>query len=329
MVATPGNSVNITSAGLVKFDGTNAFSAVTTTNHSFIIGAASNGITNLASGSTGQILQTNTGADPTWSTATYPSTAGTSGNVLTSDGTNWTSSAPAGATSTANSTISFVDDIIATMTPTNITNSTATVGNWGIAASGVGTQIFPGTSVEVNHPGTFWMNTGTTASNFCVASLGSGNSAPFLLGGGVLTATLYFKLPTLSVAGARYLITVGLGDGSSTGGTGCYVQYTDNVNSGKWTYTCANSGVTTTTNSATTVNSGWQVVQIVVNAAATSVSFSQGSTLAGLASLGAAITTNIPTLDIAPYFRINYTTGTTSVLIADMVTISQPLTTAR
>jgi hypothetical protein len=39
-----------------------------------IIGAASNGITNLAPATTGQILQTNTANDPTWSTAIYPST---------------------------------------------------------------------------------------------------------------------------------------------------------------------------------------------------------------------------------------------------------------
>jgi hypothetical protein len=44
-------------------------------------------------GLTGQVLQANTGTNPSWSTATYPSTAGTSGNVLTSNGTNFISSA--------------------------------------------------------------------------------------------------------------------------------------------------------------------------------------------------------------------------------------------
>jgi len=42
----------------------------------------------------GQIILSGANAAPNWSTATYPATAGTSGNVLTSDGTNWTSSAP-------------------------------------------------------------------------------------------------------------------------------------------------------------------------------------------------------------------------------------------
>jgi hypothetical protein len=44
----------------------------------------------------GQILRSGASTTPGWSTATYPATAGTSGNVLTSDGTNWASS-PAAA----------------------------------------------------------------------------------------------------------------------------------------------------------------------------------------------------------------------------------------
>lgn len=42
----------------------------------------------------GQVLRSGASTTPSWSTATYPSTAGTTGNVLTSDGTNWASSAP-------------------------------------------------------------------------------------------------------------------------------------------------------------------------------------------------------------------------------------------
>ncbi len=43
----------------------------------------------------GQILRSGSSAAPSWSTATYPATAGTSGNFLKSDGTNFTSSSPA------------------------------------------------------------------------------------------------------------------------------------------------------------------------------------------------------------------------------------------
>lgn len=53
----------------------------------------------VGTGSSGQILRSGgSSALPAWSTATYPATAGTSGNVLTSDGTNWSSSAPTTST---------------------------------------------------------------------------------------------------------------------------------------------------------------------------------------------------------------------------------------
>jgi hypothetical protein len=145
-MSTAANALDITSAGLVKFNGTATFSGVTTTNHNVLVGAASNGITSIApsatsgvplvsggasadpsfttavvaGGGTGQVTLTNHGvlvgagtsaitqlstgssgqvlqsggasADPTYSTATYPATAGTSGNLLVSDGTNIVSS---------------------------------------------------------------------------------------------------------------------------------------------------------------------------------------------------------------------------------------------
>lgn len=56
-----------------------------------------NNATNVATAASGKVLQgAGVGVAPTFSTATYPSTAGTSGNVLTSNGTNWSSSAPTG-----------------------------------------------------------------------------------------------------------------------------------------------------------------------------------------------------------------------------------------
>jgi hypothetical protein len=57
---------------------------------------ATGALQTLATGSAGQVLQSGGAAAlPTYSTATYPATAGTSGNVITSDGTNFVSSAPA------------------------------------------------------------------------------------------------------------------------------------------------------------------------------------------------------------------------------------------
>ena len=58
------NAVNITSSGLVKYDGAGTFSAVTVTQHDVLIGASSNGITSLAL-TNGQLPIGNTGNDPT------------------------------------------------------------------------------------------------------------------------------------------------------------------------------------------------------------------------------------------------------------------------
>lgn len=98
-MATPTNDLDITQAGLVKFDGTATFTGVTVTQFDVLVGAASNGISSVGPGTTGQVLQSGgNAADPAYSTATYPSTAGTSGYVITSDGTNFNvAPAPGGA----------------------------------------------------------------------------------------------------------------------------------------------------------------------------------------------------------------------------------------
>jgi hypothetical protein len=58
---------------------------------------ATNNAVNFPTGATGTVLLgQGLGTAPIYSTATFPTTAGSSGNVLTSDGTNWSSSAPAG-----------------------------------------------------------------------------------------------------------------------------------------------------------------------------------------------------------------------------------------
>lgn len=52
----------------------------------------------LAADSSGQLFQSGGAGAPNWTTATYPGTAGTSGNVLVSNGTNFSSSATTGIT---------------------------------------------------------------------------------------------------------------------------------------------------------------------------------------------------------------------------------------
>lgn len=64
-----GNAINANSAGLVKYDGAGTFSGVTTTQFNTLVGAASNGITNVAL-TNGQVLIGSTGAAPLAGTLT-------------------------------------------------------------------------------------------------------------------------------------------------------------------------------------------------------------------------------------------------------------------
>lgn len=63
------NSINLSASGICKYDGAGSFSAITVTQHSVLIGAASNGITSLALTS-GQLAIGSTGADPSAATLT-------------------------------------------------------------------------------------------------------------------------------------------------------------------------------------------------------------------------------------------------------------------
>jgi hypothetical protein len=62
----------------------------TLTNHGVLVGAGTSAVTQLATGSAGQVLQSGgASADPSYSTPTYPSTSGSAGVILRSDGTNY------------------------------------------------------------------------------------------------------------------------------------------------------------------------------------------------------------------------------------------------
>lgn len=84
---TPANAIGITDSGLVKFDGVSDFTSATTTNHSVLVGAASNGITSITPGLTNQVLLGNTGADPSFGSVPAGALPG-SGAVTLSNGTN-------------------------------------------------------------------------------------------------------------------------------------------------------------------------------------------------------------------------------------------------
>jgi hypothetical protein len=69
---------------------TGPYTPATYTAHGVLFGEGTSSIVALAAGSAGQHLQSGgASADPSWTTATYPATATSTGTILRADGTNW------------------------------------------------------------------------------------------------------------------------------------------------------------------------------------------------------------------------------------------------
>src|SRR5271167_448416 len=67
---TTNNSINISAAGLVKYDGAGSFTGVTVTQYNVLVGAASNGITSVAPGTAGiPLVSGGASANPSFTTA--------------------------------------------------------------------------------------------------------------------------------------------------------------------------------------------------------------------------------------------------------------------
>ena len=129
-----------------------------------------------AAGLAGQLFQSAGAGTPVWTTATYPATAGTSGNILTSDGTNWTSASAAGV----GSPLTTKGDLY-TFTTVNArlavggTNGQILQVNSG-AATGLAwsTATFPSTANNaariLRSDGTNWVETTATFADTYAAS---------------------------------------------------------------------------------------------------------------------------------------------------------------
>lgn len=165
------NAVNISAAGIVKYDGAGTFTADTVTNHSVLVGGSSNAITSLAL-TNGQLPIGSTGADPSAATLT----AGTGVSISNGAGSITINAAGGGLTWTvvtgttqsmavnngyiANNAgvvtatlpaTSAVGDVVAI---TGINNATG----WKIAQN-AGNQIFFGTSSTTAGAGGYLQST--------------------------------------------------------------------------------------------------------------------------------------------------------------------------
>lgn len=213
-----------------------------------------------------------------------------------------------------------------------ITTSTATGGSYvSTPTTGVGMPvgyISNGTlsfiASESGHQGIAQAETGNSAGGYLRCCFTAGNR--IAVGGGEIRLTAVIRVPVLSSAAQRFTLGFGLYNGI-TGVTRLIdMLCKDDINGGAWQVRTLDGAGTTTVNGTTVpVANTWSKLELVINAAGTSVeSFVDG------VSQG-TVTTNIPTADSMGLFvQINKTVGaTTSLLHIDYVEMTQTFTTPR
>lgn len=312
--------------------GTN--SSLTASNGGIFYSSASAGAILSGTATANQVLLSGSSTTPSWSTATYPATAGNSGNVLTSNGTNWTSSAP--VTSTPNSNVIMSDDFIGWVNSGTISAGSAAIFSVFVWDEGGGSTMSPPTTPDSAHPGK--MVNPSVSSGACGISLttnavdSSPNSAYTVLpGGGQIVLNWVFNIATLSTGTNTYTLNLGFGDPMGKNinvdqNNGCYFKYSNGVNSGNWVIACANASTRTTTNSSTAVTTGWHNAQVTINAAGTSAVFVMDGVNLG------TINSNLPTTNgTCPMISFDRSAGTISAdsIEIDLFYMTQTLTTTR
>jgi hypothetical protein len=129
----------------------------TLTNHGVVVGQGTSAVAATAAGSAGQFLVSGgASADPLWSTATIPATAGATGTILRSNGTNWVAT-----TDTYPNTVVAGDVLIATAT--NVIGSLADVATGQVLMSG-GVGVAPAYSGSPSVSGSLTAATSITAT---------------------------------------------------------------------------------------------------------------------------------------------------------------------
>ncbi len=109
------------------------YTPATYTAHGVLIGEGTSSIVALAAGSAGQVLQSGgASADPTYSTATYPSTATGTGTILRADGTNWIATTATYPNTIALSSVLYASSANVISELTTVNNRIFATGTTGI-----------------------------------------------------------------------------------------------------------------------------------------------------------------------------------------------------
>lgn len=205
-----------TLTGVLTGNGTSAVTASTVTQHGVLLGAASNAVASTSVGSTGQVLQANTGADPTYSTATYPSTATGTGAILRADGTNWA------ATTATYPNTTTINQLLYSSANNTLTGL-ATANNGILTTGATGTPAVTALASD--------------GQIIIGSSIGSPSAATLTAGSGISITNGHNSITVASTA-ASGISTINGDSGSATGST---VTFNANTNSGSSVVFSANT----------------------------------------------------------------------------------------
>jgi hypothetical protein len=203
------NNWNIVGSGSTTTSG--AVSTLTValtglTNHAVLVGAGTATITKVGpTATTGQVLQNNAAADPTYSTATYPSTT-TVSQILYSSATNVVSGLATANSATLVTTSAGVPVMSATMT-----NGQMIIGSTG-ATPVAGTITSTGGTITVT-TGAGTLNLEVAGGGFTWTDVTTATQA-MLIENGYITdrsAGVVYTLPATAVLGAKMIVMGKLG----------------------------------------------------------------------------------------------------------------------
>ena len=195
------------------------------TAHTVLLGEGASSIGHTTTGSAGQLLTSGgVSADPTWTTATFPATATSTGTILRSNGTNWVAS-----TDTYPNTVTAGDILIATAT--NVVGSLADVAVGQALMSG-GVGVAPAYSGSPSFSGSVTAGTGLTATtgNITTSAVAAGFVTVPTVTSGAASGTVNcngrvgavsFTSPSIA-GGATLTLTVG---NTAVTGSGTVIQY--------------------------------------------------------------------------------------------------------
>lgn len=180
---------------------TNVMSALTTANGGVLV-TSNTGVPSIlaGSGTSGQVLQTVSGAAPAWSTTTYPSTSGSAGVILRSDGTNYVPTTSTYPATNAVSTLLYASSA-------NVMSALATANSSVLVTNGSGvpslTNALPLVTMASQATFIALIATGTNVTGDSTVYTLTSSSIPINTGSGFSGGT--FTVPTGQ--GGTYALT--------------------------------------------------------------------------------------------------------------------------